>query len=75
MQASIAGLREGLVDTSEGDPQLMPPPGAAIARIKEVKAKVMRENSLGAGAGAGASKGGKGSGGRARLEADGVTAR
>lgn len=73
-QAAIIGLKEGLVDRSEGDPQLMPQDASAPwPRVNDLKAKVMRE-SLGAGlGGVGAAKGAKGT--RARLEADGVTAR
>jgi hypothetical protein len=75
VQAAQAGLAAGLVTRTEGDPQLMPEPGAPWPpKIREVKAKVMREVIGEGGASAKGAKGGAGSG-RARMEADGVTPR
>lgn len=33
LQAAITGLREGLVDLHEGDPQLMPAPGEKVPKV------------------------------------------
>lgn len=42
-QAALEGMKKGLASPKEGDPRLMPAPGAKIPLLKVITAKVLRE--------------------------------